>query len=185
MKNNNRDFSRSIQPYLPRIKQLALKLCGNKSDAEDLIQDALIKIYPVFFELDESKNIGAWIARVIYNCYIDFWRRQRSGKNIQLVDISHHPDAFEFETDSTLEICPSLIIELNEQQQKATRYLYQMKNEHRILLIMHDIEGYTLSELTSILDIPSGTIKSRLHRARQKLKDLIIENEEQRSEYVA
>lgn len=185
MTNKAAVFSQAILPYLPKIKQLALKLSGNQADAEDLIQDAMIKIYPVFFDLDKSKNINAWIGRVVYNTYVDNWRKQQNKKTPQTVNAVEIIDLQNFENDASTRLCPSLLLEMDDEQKEATRLIYQLKNEQRILLILHDIEGYSLNELSLTLNAPTGTIKSRLHRARKKLRELMFGEEQQPSENVA
>ncbi|MDX1811814.1 MAG: RNA polymerase sigma factor [Gammaproteobacteria bacterium] len=182
MKNNKQDFSTAIRPYIPKIKQIALKLSGNSNDAKDLIQESLIKIYPVFFNLNPDKNIAAWIARVVYNTYIDHWRKQQSQNQLQVIDWQNSPELYR---DMTTDICPCLLLEMDEEQKRTTRALYLLKNEYRVVIILHDIEGYTIKELAGIFSEPEGTIKTRLHRGRNKLKEILNRCQVQKKEYVA
>jgi len=182
MENKRNNFSVDIQPYIPKFKQLAIKLSGNSDDAKDLIQESLIKIYPLFYSLDPQKNISAWIAKVVYNTHIDLWRKQQKYKLDSSIDWQ---DGTELYNEMITHVCPLLLLEMKEEQRVTTEFLYQLKNEYRTVLILHDIEGYTTRELAAIFSLPIGTIKSRLFRARAKLREMMQQKKPEQSEYIA
>jgi len=177
-KNKNNKFSNLILPYLGQIKRLAFRLTGNTHDAEDLIQEFLIKIYPHKASLDLSNKSRSWITKVIYNTYIDLWRKKRNSP-LELAEsycISERSDEIdEFNAHVCTTLNPQTLISLSQSQRQLTEFLFLLSNEHRIVITMHDIEGYTLPELTEIINTPLGTLKSRLHRGREKLRNIIIE----------
>jgi len=174
-KKNNLEFNKLIQPHMVHINQLAYRLTGNKDDAQDLVQDFLIKVFPRFDTLDQERGIKSWLSRVLYNTYIDQWRKQKNNPIQVVSDINKYDmdDETFFNEHICQRFCPAEMLNLSQQQQILIRLLFRLKNEHRIVITMHDIEGYTLPELSEILGVTLGTLKSRLHRARAKLKILI------------
>ena len=172
--SDQRGFEQLLQPHVDHLYRLAYRFAGNKPDAEDLVQDLMIKIYPRRKELDQVENLRPWLVRVMYNLFIDGKRRQ-SRSPIHLT-VDNTPD---HEGSDPLDYLES---EHRGPEEETARHLYnghmvrtfdQLSNDHRMVITLHDIEGYTLEEMTAILDCPIGTLKSRLHRARARFRDLL------------
>lgn len=159
-------FDVLLRPHLAQLYRFAYRLCMDKHQSEDLLQDLLVKLYPRMNELAEIQNLRSWLERSLYNLYIDSFRRNKRNP-VQLGD-EEYQDA--------LNITPTLVdnpeSSLEEQQlmKRIQHCLGRLNDDQRQLIGLHDIEGYTLPELAAILDTPVGTLKSRLHRAREKLK---------------
>ncbi|MEW5757212.1 MAG: RNA polymerase sigma factor [Pseudomonadota bacterium] len=158
-------FEELLAPHVEQLYRLAFRYCGTQHDAEDLVQDLLVKLYPKHQELLLLDKLGPWLVRSLYHLYIDAYRRQRRSP-------------LEYGMDESLEVSadldrPDYQLEYTELQREIQAALDKMSEEHRILLIMHDIEAYSLPELEGILEVPIGTLKSRLHRGRNRLKDLL------------
>lgn len=166
-------FTRFITPHLTRLYRLAYRLTATRSDAEDLIQDLLIKIYPRTDELLSLDNPAAWLARVLYHLHIDSHRQQTRSAVHLAVDNSVSDSALNSLPDTAQQTAQSSHQALELDWLQAA--IDQLSEEHRTLLLMHDVEGYTLNELTDILDVPLVTLKSRLHRARARLRDLLAD----------
>lgn len=158
-------FEELVMPHMPSLYRLAFHYCGQQSDAEDLVQDLLIKLYPKTRELQKVERLRPWLAKSLYRMFIDNIRKaQRSPIEAcesetlaQMADTALHSDSTE-----------KLVLVQNIEQA-----LTQLNEDQRILVLMHDVENYTLNELQTILDTPVGTLKSRLHRARAKLRKLL------------
>ncbi len=160
-------FERLLRPFIPYLYQLAWRFTGAQDDAEDLIQDLLSKLYPRLKELEKIENLRAWLAKVLYRQYIDQLRLQ-SRTPVRLAETGMNSDE---ETDIPVSINPD-----QEQAQliaQIERLLPQLNDDQRLLLILHDVEGYTLKEIEEMTDTPVGTLKSRLNRARKKLRELM------------
>ena len=160
-------FERLLRPFIPYLYQLAWRFTGAQDDAEDLIQDLLSKLYPRLKELEKIENLRAWLARVLYRQYIDQLRLQ-SRTPVRLAETGMNSDE---EADIPVSINPD-----QEQAQliaQIERLLPQLNDDQRLLLILHDVEGYTLKEIEEMTDTPVGTLKSRLNRARKKLRELM------------
>ena len=163
-------FAELLQPHLERLYRLAYRLTGTRSDAEDLLQDVLIKLYERRDELTSISDLGPWLGRVLYNRFIDD-ARKHARKRIVLID----PDSLE--SGAVDRDCEAGLPDLAVQQEFSIRQirtaLAALSIEHRTVLLMHDAEGYTLVEIQGITGVELGTLKSRLHRARARLRDLL------------
>jgi RNA polymerase sigma-70 factor (ECF subfamily) len=165
-------FSALLGPHMDRLYRLAYRLTGNAADAQDLLQDVLIKLYERERELSSIETLAPWLCRVLYNQFVDDARNQKR-RRLKLITLGadQHPehsdeaDAFtvsdgrrQFDISALRNAIASLSI------------------EHRTVLLMHDAEGYKLEEIQQITGVPVGTIKSRLHRGRARLRELLAED---------
>lgn len=162
-------FDSLLRPYLEDMYRLALRLSGDEHDAEDLVQDLAIRLYPRLDELEKVECLRPWLARVLHNLYIDAIRsRQRRPHGYIDNDSDRRLAELHDQSDGPEGQC-----ELDGLQRELAASISRLSEEHRYVVIMHDMEGYTLNELTGILDVPLGTLKSRLHRARRLLRDAL------------
>ncbi|MCH7636177.1 MAG: RNA polymerase sigma factor [Proteobacteria bacterium] len=163
-------FEHLVRPHFDRLFRLAWRLAGSKADAEDLFQELLIK---AFGKLDELVNIdqpGPWLCRVMYNLYVDD-RRRFARQRIHTVEEGHLPG------DGLAGLPgpddPVYNNQRIEQLQRLDKALAQLSDEHRLVVLLHDTEGYKLTEIQNLTGVPMGTVKSRLHRARARLRDIL------------
>lgn len=169
------DFAAIIRPHLQRLYGLAFRLTASAADAEDLIQEVLIKVYERRDELTSIGALGPWLGRVLYNQFVDNARRY-SRKRLQTVSLDTPDGPCGVEEIASREPCPeqAAVSEFNIRGLDSA--LRQLSLEHRAVVLMHDAEGYKLEEIQSITGIPLGTLKSRLHRARARLRELLTED---------
>lgn len=167
------EFEVILQPYIMSLYRVAYRLTGTGTDAEDLVQDVLVKLYPKRFEMAQIKKIRPWLIRVLYNTFID--QRRRAGRSpLCLVKKKYNE-----ENQDILECIPSDKSGPEENTVKKQRLghlmiaINSLNENQRHLCLLHDVEGYTLTELEEILDTPVGTLKSRLHRARANLRKVL------------
>lgn len=154
-----RDF---VTPHLDALYRLAYRLTGTVADAEDLVQDVLIKLYERREELGSIREIAPWAKRVLYNRFIDQTRRfQRQRLQVVADDFIDNAVA---DPSSSPSDDPSRDLE---------RALTQLSDDHRVVVLLHDAEGYKLEEIQEITGTSLGTIKSRLHRARARLRAIL------------
>ncbi len=168
--DNKLVFEHLVRPHFDRLFRLAWRLAGSKADAEDLFQELLIK---AFGKLDELVNIdqpGPWLYRVMYNLYVDD-RRRFARQRIHTVEEGHLPG------DGLAGLPgpddPVYNNQRIEQLQRLDKALAQLSDEHRLVVLLHDTEGYKLAEIQDLTGVPVGTVKSRLHRARARLRDIL------------
>ncbi|MFV1982821.1 MAG: RNA polymerase sigma factor [Thiohalomonadales bacterium] len=161
-------FELIVRPHITALYQTAYRFCGNQVDAEDLIQDLLLKLYPKYDELIKIENLKSWMSRVLYHLYIDkirqYDRRPDIAPDIDpdaINNIHTHADTPETDLDNSL-------------IRKEISCAMQVLNaDQKALIVLHDMEEYTLPELSKMLDTPVGTLKSRLHRARHSLRETL------------
>jgi RNA polymerase sigma-70 factor (ECF subfamily) len=163
-----------MREHVPALYRSAYRWTGAVDRAEDLVQQLLLRLYPRLAELRELDQVRPWVLRVMYRIFVDQLRRERSSP-VQFGGEAPDDAEAATEDDSWLDPGPGPV-ELVEQQVTQERLLRaweRLGEEHRVVLAMHDIEDYTLPELAQIMDIPLGTLKSRLHRARARLRELL------------
>jgi RNA polymerase sigma factor (sigma-70 family) len=165
------NFEDLLRPHVEYLYQLAWRFTGSVADAEDLVQDILVKLYPRTRELLDIERLRPWLARVLYRQYVDSVR-ERARSPIALVG---HAEG----DDDPLDAFPSMAdgpeehAERHSLRDRLLEAVRQLSPEQRAVVTMHDVEGYSLEELETILETPLGTLKSRLHRARQRLRALL------------
>lgn len=171
------EFERLLRAHVPALYRSAYRWTGAVDRAEDLVQQLLLRLYPRLAELRELDQLRPWALRVMYRIFIDQLRRERTSP-VQfgadpLVSDDEAPSA---EGDAWLDPGPGPqeLVEQQITQERLLRAWERLGEEHRVVLAMHDIEDYTLPELAQIMDIPLGTLKSRLHRARARLRELLV-----------
>jgi RNA polymerase sigma-70 factor (ECF subfamily) len=157
------EFEHLVSPHVDHLYHLAYRFTNNTHDAEDLVQDLLIKLFPRLPEIRDIERLRPWLDRVLYRLFIDRLRQNQRRPALDGDEID--PDELARSDND-----PELDLEQNLTQERLQTAYSKLNEDHRALLAMHDIEGYTLLELESMLDAPIGTLKSRLHRARKQLR---------------
>ena len=168
--NRSATFERLLRPHLDRLYRFAWRLTGSKAEAEDLFQDVLVKLFEKLDKLVEVEKPDSWVSRVLYNHFIDNRRRFARQRLVSVDEGLLPPGGVDSlpGTDSPLADAERAddIIQLD-------KALAELSEEHRLVVLLHDAEGYKLKEIQDITGDPVGTIKSRLHRARARLRELL------------
>lgn len=175
MKAPNPSFAQLVRPHLDGLYRLAYRLTRDRHNAEDLLQEVLVKLYPRRRKLAKIETLKPWLARVLYNHFID--QRRRYARDPLQLAISAPPDEPDYQPMDTMENSqagPEIIAEWESELLHIQSALQRMTADHQLVVALHDVEGYTLEELEKILATPIGTLKSRLHRARARLREIIF-----------
>ena len=170
-KDQHASFDALMRPYLDRLYRLSFRLAGSKDEAEDLFQDVLIKIYPRMDELIDIDEPGAWLCRVLYNHFVDN-RRRYQRQRLVVVSESQLPEGRGLESLPG-ESDPAADAHRRDNIMRLDNALRKLSEEHRLVVLLHDTEGYKLTEIQELTGTPVGTLKSRLHRARARLRDIL------------
>jgi len=165
-------FERVVRPHFDRLYRLAWRLTGSKAEAEDLFQELLIKAFGMLDQIVKIEEPGSWLCRVMYNLFVDQHRRF-TRQRMHLVDEGHLPG--QGIADLAGDLDPVADNERIEKFRVLDAALAQLSEEHRIIVLLHDTEGYKLTEIEELTGTPVGTIKSRLHRARARLRQILSE----------
>ena len=175
VRRSQQAFEAQIAPYIDHMYCLAYRFTNSTPAAEDLVQDVLIKVYRMrkqFTDLDQPKP---WLARVLYREFVDRWRREKRGAvNFSTLDAEDEGRTWEIEDET---VNPEREVAGSQLQQQLVEALDELNPDQRTLVMLHDVEGYTLDELSVVLSLPIGTVKSRVHRARAKLREILGRSE--------
>ncbi|WP_193165105.1 RNA polymerase sigma factor [Microbulbifer hainanensis] len=173
-------FERALAPHIDSLYRRAFHLTQSRFDAEELLQDLMLKLYGDGPRLAEIREVRSWAMRALYNLYVDGWRRKVRQPELHSIEQLA-------ETPEGLPPCerPDPLAQASTAQdsRRLRHALMDLSVEHRSILVLHDIEGHSLPEIARQLDIALGTLKSRLHRARKNLRDQLIEMEPSTTEY--
>jgi RNA polymerase sigma factor (sigma-70 family) len=167
------EFERLLRPHVPALYRSAYRWTGAVDHAEDLVQQLLVRLFPRLAELRALEQVRPWALRVMYRIFVDELRRTRASPVQFGADAADDGAGAEDEAWLDPGPEPAELVEQQLTQERLLRAWEQLGEEHRAVLSMHDIEDYTLPELAQIMDIPLGTLKSRLHRARARLRALL------------
>lgn len=171
------DFECALRPHLPSLYRMAFRLTGDETNAEDLLQELLLRLQDRAVDIGELDRPGTWLSRVLYRLYVDEHRRNRVRPNPAADYRTGNPGneddpVTSAEADPGLD--PETLAERAHDAARLQRALDALPEDQRTVVVLHDVEGYRLTELAEMLDVPVGTLKSRLHRARRQLRDLLI-----------
>lgn len=157
-------FEEMVKPHLKQLYRLAYRFTGQKHDAEDLVQNVLLKLYPKLAEMERVESLAPWLNTVLYRNYIDSIRSQ---KRSLISSLNDEDDLYASYADESPG--PQQLLEMNLSINCLQKAVNNLNEDQRIVYILHDVEGYSLSEISEIVDSPIGTLKSRLNRTREKL----------------
>jgi RNA polymerase sigma-70 factor (ECF subfamily) len=166
------DFDRLLREHVPALYRAAYRWTGTVDEAEDLVQELLVRLYPRLEELRALDQVKPWALRVMYRLFIDRLRRQRKSP-VRFEGDLEAEDGQERNEGFADELGPETLVERELAQERIVAAWKELSEEHRVVLSMHDIEEYSLVEISAMTDTPIGTLKSRVHRARAKLRELL------------
>jgi RNA polymerase sigma-70 factor, ECF subfamily len=166
-------FADQAMQYAPQLYSAAMRMTRNKADAEDLVQEAYLKGFRSFHTFIDGTNLRAWLFRILTNTYINKYRaKQRRPDESDLGDIE---DLYLYKRLGTFEDASigrsaeeSLMEMLPDDEVK--RALEELPDNFRLPVILADVEGFAYKEIAEMLDIPIGTVMSRLHRGRKAMQ---------------
>ena len=163
-----------VLEHQTRIYNLALRILGNETDAWDAAQEAFLRAYTNLADFRGESRFGVWLYRLTNNICLDILRKQKRRPAVSL-------DAMESEDgeNETLQIpderfSPQAELEKKELRAAVSRAMNQLPEEYRQILSLREIGGLSYVELAGILNLETGTVKSRLNRARKKLCALLL-----------
>jgi len=170
MNTQQQAFEKLVRPHFDRLYRLAWRLTGQKAEAEDLFQELLIKAYSKLDDLLLIDELGSWLSRVMYNLFVDERRRfaRRRLQTIEEGEMAGDGIAGLPGIDDT-----AMDHERIERLERLDAALSKLSDEHRLIVLLHDTEGYKMTEIQELMGIPVGTVKSRLHRARARLREIL------------
>lgn len=167
-------FDKEFMPHINSMYNFAYRLTFDEDDAKDLVQDTYLKAYRFIESFQQGTNAKAWLFRILKNSFINDYRKKR--KEPAKVDYQEVETYYNSE-DVDRQITPDLRVESLQDMigDEISNALNALDVDFRTVIILCDLEGFKYDEMAKILDIPIGTVRSRLHRARNLLKEKLSE----------
>src|SRR5207237_8083557 len=173
-------FERDALPLLPSLYSAALRMTRNPADAEDLVQETFLRAYRGFGGFQAGTNLKAWMYRILTNTFINSYRKKRREPQTVLED--ELPDWYLYERlggRGAVASAESTVLEaIPDEDVRAA--LDALPEGFRMAVWLADVEGSSYREIAEILDIPIGTVMSRLHRGRKALEKLLWDKVKER-----
>jgi RNA polymerase sigma-70 factor (ECF subfamily) len=171
-------FAEQAMPLMSSLYTAALRMTRNPADAEDLVQETYLKAYRAFASFQEGTNLKAWLYRILTNTYINAYRAKK--RRPEQADVDDVEDLYLYRRLGGLEGATAgrsaedeLLDHLTEGEVKEA--LEELPEQFRMAVLLADVEGFSYKEIAEILDIPIGTVMSRLHRGRRALEERLYE----------
>lgn len=180
-KKGNKDaFEKLIINYEKRVYNIAYQMFGNEHDANDMAQEVFIKVYKSLDKFNFKSSFATWIHRITVNTCIDEYRKKKKNYQIESMDETmEQKDGVVHKQFVDKSLTPEEKAIKNENIKFIRESINELKEEHKMIIILRDIKGYSYDDIADILDISIGTVKSRISRARSTLKKIIKETQEQ------
>jgi RNA polymerase sigma factor (sigma-70 family) len=167
-------FNQEFMPHINSMYNFAYRLTLDPDDAKDLLQDTYMKAFRFIDSFQQGTNAKAWLFRILKNSFINDYRKK--SKEPSKVDYQEVESYYNSE-DVDRQITPDLRVEALQDMigDEISTALNSLDVDFRTVIILCDLEGFKYEEMAKILDIPIGTVRSRLHRARNLLKEKLSE----------
>ncbi len=165
-RGNTAAFTALTERYRQRIFAVCFRVLKNNADAQDAAQEALVKIYLKLSSFGFKSQFSSWVFTIARNSALDLLRKKKQDVSMEALSES----GFELPSPGLL---PETSAEHAELKLTLTALINSLPPEQRDCLVLMDMDGYSIEEIGEILSIPTGTVKSRLHRGREKLRDML------------
>lgn len=157
-------------PHLDAMFNFALRLTSDPVDAQDLVQDAVVKAFRFFSSYEKGTNAKAWLFRILKNSYINNYRRtSKMPATVDYEEVSTFYETIRSERTDTSDLEELMYRE--KMDDSVSGALQRLPEDFRTVVLLCDVDGFTYEEIANMLDVPIGTIRSRLHRGRNLLKE--------------
>lgn len=150
------------------LYNFALKMTGDEDDADDLVQETYLKAFRFFDKFEKGTNCKAWLFRILKNSYINDYRKQVKEPNkVDYEDVQNFYENIKSDEVESKHYEQDVFSNLLDDE--ISKAITDLPEDFRTVIILSDIEGFTYDEIADFVDIPVGTVRSRLHRARKML----------------
>lgn len=173
-REKNDIFNLEFLPHINSMYNFAFRLTLDRDDAKDLVQDTYLKAYRFIESFQKGTNAKAWLFRILKNSFInDYRKKTKEPSKVDYQEVEAYYNSEEVDR----QITPDLRVESLKDMigDEISNALNSLDVDFRTVIILCDLEGFKYEEMAKILDIPIGTVRSRLHRARNLLKEKLSE----------
>ncbi len=171
-------FDALVNKYQERAYKYAFRLTRNQDLASDVVADSFLRVYSALKNFRGQSAFGTWLYRIITNCYFDRRKRDKESRNSSLGDtiaVQSGEIQRQYEDDAP---GPDYLAERANREELLNEALDEMQESQKAILIMYHVEALSYEDIAETLDMPIGTVKSRLNRARVALRDILSTHSE-------
>jgi len=170
------EFQQQAMQYAPQLYSAAMRMTRNNADAEDLVQEAYLRAYRSFHTFENGTNLRAWLFRILTNTYINSYRSKQ--RRVQETDLNDVEDLYLYRRIGGVDLASrsaedTLFDLFTDDEVKAA--LEALPEAFRMPVLLADVEEFSYKEIAEILDIPIGTVMSRLHRGRKAMQKALAD----------
>ena len=163
-------FESEFLPHIDSMYNFAYRLTFDEDDSKDLVQDTYLKAYRFIESFEQGTNAKAWLFRILKNSFInDFRKKSKEPSKVDYQEVETFYNSDEIDKTITTDLRVETVQEMIGDE--ISNALNSLDVDFRTVIILCDLEGFKYDEMAKILDIPIGTVRSRLHRARNLLKE--------------
>ncbi|KGT37886.1 RNA polymerase sigma factor SigW [Heyndrickxia coagulans P38] len=169
MKGDQNAFNDIVELYKDKVFQICFRMIGSRTEAEDLAQETFIRAYIHIKSFKQERKFSSWLYRIATNLCIDRIRKKKPDFYLD-AEISGTEGLTLYSTVPAEEKLPDMQVETLEMQEMIRREILKLPEKYRIIIVLKYIEELSLNEISEMLDIPLGTVKTRIHRGREALR---------------
>ena len=169
------EFEALAMPFVDSLYNTAYRMTRNAEDAEDLVQETYFKAYRYFDKFEAGTNLKAWLFRIMKNTFINNYRKkQRTPPQSDFADIEELYESVVRDDAKRKIRNPEEELLANVLDEDVKRALDVLPADYRMAVILADLEGFSYKEIAEILEVPVGTVMSRLYRGRKLLESAML-----------
>ena len=176
-RKQRRDFEEIALPHLGSLFGAAFRLTRNARDAEDLVQDVMLRAYRFWDSFERDSNCKAWLFKILTNTFINSYQKAKRGREVLSAAVAEQQatDGVLIHENSVSQRDPEGLLVEHSLSEDVARALADIPADFRLAVVLCDIEGFSYKEIAEIMECPVGTVMSRLHRGRRLLKQSLRE----------
>ncbi len=166
-------FDALIQKHQARAYQYAYRLARDSEEASDVVAEAFVRVYKALCNFKGESAFTTWLYRILTNCYLDMRKKEKSRPSTSLEAVLHTDDG---ELERQIEDpgrTPHMEAERNEREQTIERAVERLPEYQKAMIMMYHVEMLSYEEIAQSLNLPIGTVKSRLNRARLSMREIL------------
>jgi RNA polymerase sigma-70 factor, ECF subfamily len=170
-------FETLVREHQDRVYDFCVRMLGDREEAQDLVQDIFVSVHQNLRKFREDAKLSTWLFRISKNQCLNrlkYLKRRGQGRTDAYGDVGEKELSGALEATPT----PDAMLDAARERARVQRAISQLEPDARMLVALRDIEGLSYEEIVDITELPEGTVKSRLHRAREKLADILGRLEE-------
>lgn len=169
------DFSTGELPYRDQLYKSALRMTRSAEDAEDLIQETFLKAYKYYGRFAEGTNLKAWLFKIMKNTFINTYRKKKlQPTKVDFDDVYEGLEETMMENASMANANPEEGFLFDEVDHEVRETLVSLPYDYKMVVLLADLEGFAYKEIAEILEVPVGTVMSRLYRGRRMLERALL-----------